>query len=326
MGTSLDPAVTGPGHIGGPSGPRPGPTPTPGSPKQAPGTGGTGPGANANGLIIQPNFDSRIKTITQPLGASEYGVLKRGFMEWDTGVNPPYPKNARAIVNFLYNPSTTSLTYTQSAGSVPSVLAFANSKDQSQSIVPLSQSLNFTLLYDRTYELWGSYQTNGQFAGATSAINTNINNPAMAGVGVDMLAMQQFTGQFVNEPSGAGNGTIGQTTKVPAGNKSDQSNFALQGPIILIPSWVYFGPPVPGNFFYGYITDYEVQVTHWTQYMIPMRCVINIDFAMLPPPVTDQTSGPGEQYWWVKSPLGSKTNPQKPINVFTNPPTNFTSP
>ena len=36
--------------------------------------------------------------------------------------------------------------------------------------------------------------------------------------------------------------------------------------------------------YYGYINEWSVQYTHWTQYNIPMRCVISVNFTMLPMP------------------------------------------
>ncbi len=51
-------------------------------------------------------------------------------------------------------------------------------------------------------------------------------------------------------------------------------------------------------YYYGFISDWSVQVTQWTQFMIPMRCVINIDFTLLP--TTATASGTPGRAWTEK--------------------------
>jgi hypothetical protein len=61
-----------------------------------------------------------------------------------------------------------------------------------------------------------------------------------------------------------------------------------QGILQLIPSFVYFGQ---GNVlgYYGYISEWSYEITHFTQKMIPMRCIIDVSWTMLP--YTPSTSG-----------------------------------
>jgi hypothetical protein len=304
---------------------------TPAAARDPVGKSTPGPPPAGNGFMFtQPAFDARISTITMPFGLNtEYGrALTRGRMIWDKAVTP-YKQPAQ--INFLYNPSTISLTYSQSntpANSdiqdASSVLAFANKGDQGAAICPMQQTLSFTLLYDRTYELWGSYNMSTGLPNSQTQGNGAFTDATQAGVGADLICMQQFTGQFMSEPTGGGkgNGSIGAAS-------GSANNFVMQGPMIFIPTWVYFGSVAPSNFFYGYITDYEVQITHWTQMMVPMRCVIGVNFALLPPPGTDATSGPGSNFWWVKSPIaggvgpGTKgtANPGGPAQLKPTPPT-----
>jgi len=56
-----------------------------------------------------------------------------------------------------------------------------------------------------------------------------------------------------------------------------------QGFVMMIPCYAYFGGSNNVKYF-GYISEWDVTYTHWTQWMVPMRCVIDITFTMLPPP------------------------------------------
>lgn len=73
-------------------------------------------------------------------------------------------------------------------------------------------------------------------------------------------------------------------------------------------TWLYFGDPTSNFFFFGFITSYDVTVTHWTQYMVPMRCAIDVSFQLLPNPMAGQnpdkmiqpgTAGQNNPLWWT---------------------------
>lgn len=228
-----------------------------------------------------PPFDQRIYSLSWPVPGQNNGGLTRGYMTWHKPP-PGYPKNTQGQIRFLYNPSTVSTSYSlMTDGSSLAALMTRNAGDRANPLLPINQSTTFALLYDRTFELWGSYNTDG-----TPASDGGVNDPHTEGVGVDILAMKQFTGMLVDAPSGKGNANKGSPP-------------IQQGPMLLVESWVYFGSPT-GLYYYGYITDWQVQVTHWTQYMVPMRCVINIDFQLLPPP---KATTPDDTKWWKLNPL-----------------------
>lgn len=228
-----------------------------------------------------PAFDQRIYTLTFPIADQQAGGLTRGYMTWH---KPPtgYAKTDQGQVRFLYNPSTVSTSYSLMADSNGAIAALMtrNASDRANAILPLQQSTSFSLLYDRTFELWKSYSDKGQ-----PIADGGVNDPATEGVGVDILAMKQFTGMLSNAPSGKGNANKGSPP-------------IQQGPMMMVEAWVYFGSPT-GIYYFGYITDWQVQVTHWTQYMVPMRCVINVDFMLMPPP--KQTTA-DDTKWWTLNP------------------------
>lgn len=227
--------------------------------------------------LIQPKFDSRIYKLTYPLmggRAPHQGVLKHGYMIWEQAL---VGYNNRAVVHFLYNPSTVEVSYPLSDSTVQAILQFPNPGDKADLRVPLYQTASWSILYDRTYELWGSYNPDGTFKGSTQVKN----HPGQVGVLADIIQMQQFTGMQVNYSAPG--------APIAAGGAAN--NFtAHQGIMQIVPSYVYFSDKTNLSF-YGYISEWDLQVTHWTQFMVPQRCVINIQFTMLPPPQNKTNPG-----------------------------------
>ena len=208
----------------------------------------------------------------------------------------PYGSN-RAVVNFLYNPSEVDIAYDLNASDITSALMYQNWQDQASVTVPMQQTVSWSLLYDRTYETWGGpvASPNNQLGmSLTPAKGTGdiFTDPTVAGVNVDILAMKQFTGMLAQANSSSASAATGGIQAF--------SQFKDQGVMMVVYSWVYFGAP-SGLRYYGYVADWSVQVTHWTQYMVPMRCVINIDFTLLPPPTNEPSTGAPlntSDNWW----------------------------
>jgi hypothetical protein len=249
--------------------------------------------------ITQPPFDKRIQTLTFPVGTNQYGTLKRGFMVWEQAAAG---YSAPAQLNFLFNPSSVSADFYMADSSVGASLLFPTGFNSTNLRVPLNQSVTWSLLFDRTYELWGGYDNEGL---PQQSVGSDDNNPSVVGVMADIRQMYQFTGMNIAYSTGNS-----QTT-----SPTSTSLAGYQGIMQLIPSYVYFGD-VNNLWFYGYISSWSFTVTHWTQYMVPMRCVINITFTMLPPPATGSGSsanpglsgGPGGPASITSSGIQTPTN------------------
>lgn len=230
------------------------------------GSGTTTTSGHKGPAIQQPKFDDRIYSLQYPLTGTARGTLKRGYMVW---AKPISGITSRATVHFLYNPSTVEADYPLSDSTVAASLLFPTPGDKADLRVPLQQTVSWSILYDRTYELWESYNADGS---PKFGLGADGNNPQVIGVLADIFQMQQFTGMTASYNSGG--------LPTPAGTK----NLFLghQGILQLVPSYVFFGGAQALSY-YGYVSEWDVQITHWTQYMVPMRCVIDISFTMLPP-------------------------------------------
>lgn len=246
---------------------------------------------NSQQPLAQPKFHPNITNLYFPVGSSNFGKLQRGYMLWEKatiGYSEP------AAMNFLYNPSTVTADYYMAPDlSVQGSLMFPTGFDSTYLRVPLNQTVTWSLLFDRTYELWHSYNAKGK--PLYDNYHTG-NNPAVVGVMADIMQMQQFTGMRVGYSIGDNSSTATQSV----------NNNQYQGIIQLIPSYVYFGGSKSSMWFYGYVSEWDVTVTHWTQFMIPMRCVINITFTLMPTPAKPKPVSTSNTYWTLPGSGGVK--------------------
>lgn len=248
--------------------------------------------------IPQPKFDNRIYTLKYPLGGDQYGTLKHGSMVWE---KPVIGYSDVARMQFLYNPSTVTATYSLTPDiSVQAGLLFPTAYNQTELRVPLSQSVEWSLLFDRTYELWGQYDTNGKPLQNKGPYN---NNPSVVGVLADIRQMQQFTGMNVSYFSDNTNNT---------GSALSAEFTKQQGIMQPVFSYVFFGDS-NNLWYYGYVSEWEVTITHWTQFMVPMRCVINITFTMMPLYTSNTPKQTANTDWNLIHPKGTK-NPGPVVN------------
>lgn len=221
-------------------------------------------------LFVQPPFDPRIRSLRHPLSGG-LTRLVRGFMMWDKSVGYPRGYKKAAVIKFLYNPSTVSTSYIMNTSAAQAAVNFPNSGDRGSLRIPLAQQTEFSLLFDRTYELM---DTVGHVK------DTDLKR---IGVDVDVRAVRQFTSMYVDDFGGGSFVKNGQATGV-AGELN-------QGLMQLTPAYLYFSTPDAGIKYYGYIDSWDTTYTHFTTDMIPMRCEVDISFTFLPPPLKNRPGG-----------------------------------
>lgn len=257
-------------------------------------------------LYKQPVFDKRIRTLSWPMqggvpsaAQQDFGggptELQRGLIVWDKKGSYSSPP----VFNFLFNPTTVTASYDMDASDVASSLLYRTPGDTAAAVYAMNQSVSLSLYFDRTFELWGSYDATGTPRSKptttitpTSKTSANVSqtydlmDATVYGVEVDIMAMKQITGQLEQATGKSG---------VPT---SFSPGISEQGVMTMVPSWMFIGPAdgTGGLSYYGYVSDFSVTVTHFTQWMIPQRCIINLDFALLVPPATEP-QGPSFTDW-----------------------------
>lgn len=231
-------------------------------------------------MVVQPPFDPRLTTKVFPLTGGNGQVLQTGYMIWDQPL-PGY--SGRAVIRYLYNPSTVSSDYNIADASAQAALNFPNPGDSAMLAIPLSQTASWTLMFDRTFELWQSYESSGLPVGGNADTGAGT-----LGVQADVLAFMQFTGMLTNYSYG---------TAGAAPTTANTNLAANSGIMQLVPAWAYFGNNNVANsqMYYGYINEWSVQYTHYTQYNVPIRAVVSVNFTMLPMPSTAPPQAPALQ-------------------------------
>lgn len=291
------------------------PTPSTKKTKTTPTSKKSGGGSGLT-LYRQPIFDQRMRTLAWPMNSAQTGntfsdiELVRGVLVWDQAT----PYQSQPEVNFLFNPTTVTVAYNMDAMDVASTLMFRSPQDTAQAAFAMNQSVSISLYFDRTFELWGSYnpetgvprhQPKPVRAGKTTYYEYNVMDPTVFGVDVDILAFKQVTGQLLQQYSL--NGTLGGPIPNAGGYTPGLSQ---QGVMTMIPTWMFLGPTETGMSFYGYISDFTVTVTHFTQYMVPMRCVIDLDFALMMPPA-NEPQGPSFTDWMLLAEINQDSIPAR---------------
>lgn len=261
------------------------------------GGGGGGKGRQGRAqLVTQPAFAKQIRNTSSPMGVTV--PLQRGYMIWDRP-NPKYTggpfNDGRDMINFMFNPATVTADYNANPNSsTAAAMDYRVPGDMGViAPTPLQQTVSFDLYFDRTYEL--------NYGGNSSAVN----DPAVIGVQADVYQFMQFTGitdqgnfNYTNIVS-AINSDPSLKGQNAGGSLANQVLGSLRsgGIMQMIPCNVFFGNASAqmdqnassSNFnaiasqlqYYGFITEFTIQYTHWTSSMVPMRCVISVNFMMM---------------------------------------------
>jgi hypothetical protein len=201
------------------------------------------------------------KKLTNPLGNGTSTELQTGLMIWDASLY-----GSQATVVFQYNPSSFEASYELQNTTVNATQMYQITSGEAALTVPMMQQVEFTLLFDRTFDLWGSVGNEG--SSALTAL----------GVDADVLALKQYTGMFMTA-SNAAAASASFSNAVPAVGQLSQG---LMQPML---GYLYFSStPNYGSFYYGYVDSWDVTYTHFTQDMVPMRCSCDVSFTLWPPP------------------------------------------
>lgn len=227
------------------------------------------------GFLSNPAFDARIRNIPNwGLGANSaprdriggidvfenHGgpIFERGTMVTDQPVDGYF-----YALNFLYNPTTVSAQHSIDPSIVPP--SAQSPIDITTPLIPLAQNVSFSLLFDRTFELWDS-----QYA---------LTEVGQRGVQMDVIALYRMVG--ITAPptiaskaaGGDGSATAGKTSAI-----NSPAFFRPRGPMLQTAVRVNIGEPLS---YYGFINSINLTYTHWNVKMVPQRCQCDIQLTLL---------------------------------------------
>jgi hypothetical protein len=211
-----------------------------------------------------PTFDSRIYRQIYPdiVGNQKVGTgLSKGQLFNTDSVTT----TDQFTVNFLYNPTELVVNHSIDTD-IPDPKAMSTD-DKGIAMGPLNQELDFSLLFDRTYETWDSQY-------AESAI-------ARFGVYLDVQAFYNLVG--ITSPVTlvpGGGGVVGSATNTNA--PRDPVTFTPSGPMRMTPIRALFNPLETSLLnFYGFISAMEITYTHFTALMVPNRVGISLSMQLM---------------------------------------------
>ena len=199
--------------------------------------------------------------------------------------------DGRDLINFLFNPSTVATDYNIGNATLQAAMMYQMPGDSGILLAPLlNQTVSWQLYFDRTFELLYGGDATSQ------------NDPGVIGVQADIYQFMQFTGvlaslsnQQANSIQSAGGAAVGSAA---IGTASAQTTGGI---MMMIPAYVYFGNAAQQyansgstaannnavgqqQSYYGFISEWTAEYTHWTSNMVPIRAAVSITFTMLPNP------------------------------------------
>lgn len=243
-----------------------------------------------------PPFDSRILAvgganqmvnptgITFPSGVGKtIGTtenMERGKMI--TGTNKTTFGDTNGViyaVNFLYNPSTIQETRSidLNSGQLPN--AYRDPGDPGQYMTGLSTNISFSLLFDRTYEVW---DTDTYFGKPQGTLGCRVDIEAL----YNLLGINyKIDASNIQPPPGSisGPGSIFASTSY---------GLTVQGPMKVAPCQLFFGSHNTNALsYYGFISEIDITWTHFNWLMVPVRCAVQVSFTVLPVTTSNYVSG-----------------------------------
>lgn len=217
-------------------------------------------------VIRNPPFDSRISSLAglESVSRGSSGAkLSRGYMIQDKGLG-----KVQYAVHFLYNPSIVQVSHQTDVTSSTTVTPqnYRNPLDKGNWNIPLAATVGFNLLFDRTYELWNRGAANPNLHDMTTS-------PSYAGVRVDWDAVCRVVGIY--QPN-----AIQLPNTDPQHFPSTLLDNGKPGPMPLTPITVFFGGKDSLSY-RGYVSSLELQWTHFSQLMVPMRCTVGVTMNLM---------------------------------------------
>ena len=205
----------------------------------------------SNAKSYQQAFHPNILNIHTGVASSQgNNKLLKGFMYSDDG---DYPFGVR----FLYNPTQIETDWSIDPNTAVLPASQLPVNDPSTAYIGGMGNLNFSLLFDRTFECWDSGYAN---------------TPAgKLGCYEDIRQFYLMTGILPKTKAGSA------VFDVPA------------SPMVPVPLYISFGG-YPALLYYGRIMGFTVTYTHWTQNMTPVRAAVDLTTMMMIPPTQTQAA------------------------------------
>lgn len=285
----------------------------------APGAGGypigvgqvfTPGGAVTSNVYTQVAFDPRMNTQHMLRGTGHTAVgsdgnysfnvqggLARGFIV--QAMSQAQNDGALYGCAFLFNPSIVTLQHGLDSNATSLTLPQyrRNPDDTGVYLIGLASTLDFSLFFDRTYEVNTNADPGGKYSRygplgflqetkyEASEILVN-DDPRLIGVLADIRALYRVVGMTDPIPN------VTWTNDPVNGATASTSTATITGPMQQVPCFLMLAANMVTNvpYWYGYIDSIGITYTHFTQTMVPMRAQVDLEMTLLPQAAATSTS------------------------------------
>lgn len=219
--------------------------------------------------IWENNFDPRIRNIPTYLPGESAGTgygLKHGYLV------TAFPKGKSGkfyMLNFLYNPSQVVVSHSIDASNQVMPAYTRSDQDSGTPLVAAGGTLQFSLLFDRSYEMSDKSKFNtveGTY-GVMADVHVLYN---MVGINSPQVIWDQGTGESAESSVDADN-VIGIMQMNPVWARFGQARHAFRDKLPNLSRMEYF----------GYVNDITISYTHFSQRMTPVRCGVGITMQLM---------------------------------------------
>lgn len=218
--------------------------------------------------IYENNFDNRIQNIPSYLpsesGGSNYGLI-RGYMV------TAFPKGKTGkfyMLNFLYNPSTVSVSHSIDAANQVMPAYTRSDADTGTPLTAAGGTLSYSLLFDRSYEMSdpSKFDTIEGTYGVMADIHVLYNL-----CGINMKQQVWTSSTSTTDTSTDAGDVIGIMQMNPVWVHFNQARHAFADKLPNLSRMSYF----------GYLNSLQIDYTHFTQRMTPVRCAVSISMQLM---------------------------------------------
>jgi hypothetical protein len=218
--------------------------------------------------IYDNTFDPRIQSIPTYVsgdGGDSYG-LARGYMV------TAFPKGKSGrfyMLNFLYNPSTVQVSHGIDAANQVMPAYTRSDQDSGTPLVAAGGTLQFSLLFDRSYEMSDpkQFSTIEGTYGVMADIHVLYN---LVGINAQQVVWNQGA-EGTSESSVDANAVIGIMQMNPVWCRFGQARTAMRDKLPGLSRMEYF----------GYVSSINITYTHFSRRMTPVRCAVSISMQLM---------------------------------------------
>ncbi|WP_409238345.1 hypothetical protein [Streptomyces sp. PA5.6] len=198
-------------------------------------------------------------------GQDDHLTFPQGWIVTDTSQLPKKERTPNYF-KFHYNPSTVSVTHGLDTANMTPAEWQRSEADTGTAVLPIASSCSFSLFFDRTYDILAKRKK----------------PQSKYGVMFDINALYNVVGINSKSRTSSAAGESSDSESEPSSDAGEIPE-TVTGPMQMRPVYAHFGGG-DSLFYYGFISNINIDYVHYTQSMIPQRASVSLTITGLPQP------------------------------------------